>query len=134
MGKTAVEKPTRSAVDSLVEKGLTVKQIAELYQCSVNKIATTKSRKPQGWREDGEFRNPISPYELELAKQVPVGTKIEIHNLRKAKPGDELSWGVWEESQVVKKYPHIVLLANGMTVDYAEVAMQMRERRGAVCL
>lgn len=51
MAKGAAEKPTRSEVDALVDKGLTVKQNAEIYRCSVNTIATIKSRKPQGWRE-----------------------------------------------------------------------------------
>jgi len=134
MAKRAAGKPTRSGIDALVDKGFTVKQIAEIYQCSVNTIATIKSRKPQGWREDGEFRNPIKPEEIEAARQVPEGTRIEVDNLRKAKPGDGMSWGVREEGQIVKKYPHIVLLANGMTVDYAEVAMQMREEKEAACL
>lgn len=124
-----MEKPTRSAVDALVEKGLTVRQIANLYQCSMYRIAKIKSRKPHGWREDNEFRNPISPYELEMARRMPIGTRITVHNLHKEQPGEGISWGVREESRIVKKYPHIAVLDNGMSVDYAEIAMQMRAVR-----
>lgn len=119
-------KPTQTEVDALAKKGLTVKQIADIYQCSVNKIATLKSRKPQGWREDGISRNPISPDELEQARRVPIGTLITVFNLRKAKPGDEMSWGVLEESRIVRKFPHVVLLENGITVDYADIALRIR--------
>ena len=126
------------AVDALVDKGLTVKQIAELYGCSVYKISTTKSRKPQGWREDGENRNPISSEELDQARRVSIGTKIWVCNLRKERrgdgPGNEPAWGEQEESRIVKKFPHLVLLENGLTADYAEVAMQLRKKGETACL
>lgn len=130
-----MEKPTRNSVDALAEKGLTVKQIAKLYGCSVNKIATMKSRKMQGWREDGVLRNPIWPDEIGRARRVPVGTKIRVCNHRKERKGNRPenvpAWGALEESRIVRKFPHVVLLENGMSVDYAEIAMQMREKQQA---
>lgn len=123
-------KPTRMEIDDLVKKGLTIKQIADIYQCSVNKIATIKSRKPQGWRDDGVIRNPISQDEIEKARRIPVGTTITVLNMRKIKPGYDMSWGVMEESQIVRKFPHFVILENGITVDYADIVLWIRSRQG----
>lgn len=123
-------KPTRTEIDALVKKGLTIKQIAYMYQCSVNKIAKIKSRKPQGWRDDGVFRNPISQDEINQARRIPVGTMITVLNMRKIKSGDDMSWGVMEESQIVRKFPHFVILDNGMTVDYTDIALWIRNRQG----
>lgn len=123
-------KPTRTEIDALVKKGLTINQIADIYQCSVNKIATIKSRKHQGWRDDGVLRNPISQDEIEQARRIPLGTTITVLNMRKIKPGYDMSWGVMEGSKIAKKFPHVVLLENGMTVDYAEIALRIRSRQG----
>ena len=122
-------KPTRSGIDALIAKGMTVKQVAEVYQCSENTVARMKSRKPQGWRADKEYRNPIREGELLEAKKVPVGTPIMAFNQWKKNKRDDFSWGVWEESRIAMKFGHIALLENGMSVDYAEIAMQMREKR-----
>lgn len=35
-------------------------------------------------------------------------------------------YGKWEKSKIKKKFPFLVLLENGRTVDYAEVALQRR--------
>lgn len=122
-------KPTRTGIDALIAKGMTVKQVAEVYQCSEFKIARLKGRKPQGWRADKEYRNPIREGEIAEAKKVSIGTPIMVFNQWKKNKRDDFSWGVWEESRVAMKFGHIALLENGMSVDYAEIAMQMREKR-----
>lgn len=127
-------KPTRGSVDALIDKGLTVEQIAEAYGCSKSRIATLKSRKPQGWRADGEYRNPIRERELSEARQVPIGTLIRVLNPWKKNSREDFSWGIEEYAKVAHKYPHIVVLDNGVSVDYAEIAMQMRERSGEQCM
>lgn len=127
-------KPTRGSVDALIDKGLTVGQIAEIYGCSKSHIAMLKSRKPQGWRADGEYRNPIRERELSEAGKVPIGTLIRVLNPWKKNNREDFSWGIWEYARVAHKYPHIVVLDNGMSVDYAEIAMQMRERSEEQCM
>lgn len=127
-------KPTRGSVDALIDKGLTVEQIAEVYGCSKNRIATLKSRKPQGWRADNEYRNPIRERELSEAKKVPIGTPVRVMNPWKKNSQEDFPWGIEEYARVAHKYPHIAVLDNGMSVDYAEIAMQMRERSGEQCM
>lgn len=134
MGRTKQKSLTQSSVDALYAKGLSIKQIAGLYGCSKSRIATLKSRKPQGWRADGEYRNPIREGELSEARQVPIGTLIRVLNPRKKNSREDFSWGIWEHARVAHKYPHIAVLDNGMSVDYAEIAMQMRERSGKQCM
>ncbi|MCI8950053.1 MAG: hypothetical protein HFG49_08430 [Lachnospiraceae bacterium] len=126
--KVAMKKPTRNQIDILVEKGMTIKQIALLYQCSESYIARTKSRKGVNWVQEANYKNPIRPEEIRQAKQVPVGEMVRICNHWKRNADDALSYGVWEEHRIVRKLPHIVILDNGMSVDYVEIAMQMRER------
>lgn len=134
MKDTVAKKPTRGSVDALIDKGLTVGQIAEIYGCSKSHIAMLKSRKPQGWRADGEYRNPIRERELSEAGKVPIGTLIRVLNPWKKNSREDFSWGIYEYARVVKKYPHIAILDNGMSVDYAEIAMQMRERSEEQCM
>ena len=134
MGRTKQKSLTQSSVDALYAKGLSIKQIAGLYGCSKSRIATLKSRKPQGWRADGEYRNPIREGELSEARQVPIGTPVRVMNPWKKNSREDFSWGIWEHARVAHKYPHIAVLDNGMSVDYAEIAMQMRERSGKLCM
>ncbi len=86
------------------------------------------------WRADGEYRNPIREGELSEARQVPIGTPVRVMNPWKKNSREDFSWGIWEHARVAHKYPHIAVLDNGMSVDYAEIAMQMRERSGKQCM
>lgn len=125
-----MDKLTQSSVDALYAKGLSIKQIAELYGCSKSRIATLKSKNSHGiWCGDRVTMNPVKPIEIKAAKQVKAGHLIQVLNLHKMREGGGINWGVLEWARVVKKYPHIVVLDNGMSVDYAEIAMQMRAAR-----
>ena len=95
MGRTKQESLTQSSVDALYAKGLSIKQIAGLYGCSKSRIATLKSRKPQGWRADGEYRNPIREGELSEARQVPIGTPVRVMNPWKKNSREENSNFLW---------------------------------------
>ena len=65
-----------------------------------------------------------------MAKRIKVGDPVMVMNRYKMRPGDEMSLGVVEQHKVAGKFPHIVLLDNGMSVDSAEIAMQARRSAG----
>lgn len=89
---------------------------------------TAKYKRPNVSRID-DFKCPIRKAELNQARKVRIGTKIKVFNHNKSKDSDtEVSFGEWEMCWIVEKYSHIVRLSNGMCVDYAEIAMQRRER------
>ena len=121
-------KVTRNAVDRLVAEGHTIKQIAALYHCSEWKVAKAKSKEGQFWRESSEGRHPIWPEEIrEAKKNCKIGDLIYVFNPWKSGKTEGGEWfGVIEQSRIKAKFPHIVLLENGRSVDYAEIAMQRR--------
>lgn len=122
-------KLTKNTVDSMLKQGYTTKQLAEMFGCSVNKINQTKSR-------SGEIRseivlsgnNPIRKRELnQIKKNCRIGDKVRAYNPRRCTRNTNGEWfGIMETVRIVAKFPYIVLLENGMTVDYAEIAMQRR--------
>lgn len=122
-------KLTKNTVDSMLKQGYTTKQLAEMFGCSVNKINQTKSR-------SGEIRseivlsgnNPIRKRELnQIKKNCRIGDKVRVYNPRRCTRNTNGEWfGIMETVRIVAKFPYIVLLENGMTVDYAEIAMQRR--------
>ena len=122
-------KLTKNTVDSMLKQGYTTKQLAEMFGCSVNKINQTKSR-------SGEIRseivlsqnNPIRKRELnQIRKNCRIGDKVRVYNPRRCTRNTNREWfGIMETVRIVAKFPYIVLLENGMTVDYAEIAMQRR--------
>lgn len=122
-------KLTKNTVDSMLRQGYTAEQLAKMFGCSVSKINQTKSR-------SGEIRseivfsgnNPIRKRELnQIRKNCRIGDKVRVYNPRRCTRNTNGDWfGAMETVRIVAKFPYIVLLENGMTVDYAEIAMQRR--------
>lgn len=72
--------------------------------------------------------NPIRKKELnQIRKNCRIGDKVRVYNPRRCTRNTNGDWfGIMETVRIVAKFPYIVLLENGMTVDYAEIAMQRR--------
>lgn len=125
-----MDKPTQGSVDALYAKGLSIKQIADLYGCSRSYIAAVKGKHSHGiWYGDRVTMDPVKPIEIKAARQVKAGHMVKVLNLHKMREGEGIQWGVYEWAGVVRKYPYIAVLDNGMSVDYAEIALQMRAAR-----
>lgn len=122
-------KLTRNTVDSMLNQGYTAKQLAEIFGCSENKIYRTKSRSTP-IRDELLIlhNNPIRKKELhQIRKNCRIGDKVKVYNPRRCTRNTNGDWfGVTETARIVAKFPYIVLLENGMTVDYVEIAMQRR--------
>ena len=122
--------PTKNMIDDMHDAGMTIAQIADHFQCSTATIARKKSRIRRGVSRSDEYLEPITAEELERAKRIKIGDPVMVMNRYKMRPGDEMSLGVVEQHKVAGMFPHIVLLDNGMSVDYAEIAMQARRSAG----
>ena len=122
--------PTKNMIDDMHDAGMNIAQIADHFQCSTATIARKKSRiRHRGSRSD-EYLEPITAEEIERAKRIKIGDTVTVVNRYGIRPGDEMAWGATERHKVAKKFRHIVLLDNGASVDYAEVAMQARRSVG----
>lgn len=75
---------------------------------------------------------PITAEELmDAKKNCRIGDKVRIFNdWRTNLKNTQRSlkhYGRWEESKIVRKFVHTVLLENGRYVDYVEIAIQRRK-------
>lgn len=124
------QKPTRNAVDSLLEQRYTIKEVAAIFGCSEYDITKIKSRS-SAIKNDiyyDQLKSPITPHELrEVKKSCRIGDKVRVLNPCRCVRRPNGDWfGTIETARIIRKFPHIVLLDNGLTVDYAEIAMQKR--------
>ncbi len=77
---------------------------------------------------------PITAEELmEAKKKCRIGDRVKVFNdwrtnLKKTQRSLE-KYGRLEESRIVRKFSHTVLLENGRYVDYVEIAMQRRKAK-----
>lgn len=122
--------PTQKMVDAMRDSGMTNAQIADHFGCSKAYIAKMRKKVNRGVETKDLTQDAITAEELERARRIKIGDAVTIVNRFRMKPGDEMSWGVVEQHKVMEKFPYVVLLDNGMSVDYAEVAMQMRRNEG----
>lgn len=74
---------------------------------------------------------PITAEELtKVKKHCRIGDKVRVFNDWRINPKRNLEkYGRWEESRIVRKFSHTVLLENGRYVDYVEIAMQRRKAK-----
>lgn len=125
-------KPTREQIEALQKKGLTLKQIGGIYGYTSNQISNFKQRgKDRSKPPDVIWKIPVSKEEWERARmECRVGDSVRVFNHWRADLSAERWSGKVEISKIKQKFPYIVLLENGRTVDYAEIARQRREENG----
>ena len=121
--------PTENMIDDMFDGGMTLAQIADYFGCDKSRISKMRSKISRGVEKDYS-QDAITAEEIERAKRIEIGDTVTVANRFKMRSGDEMAWGVTERHKVVGKFRHIVLLDNGASVDYAEVAMQARRAVG----
>lgn len=121
--------PTKNMIDDMLDGGMTLAQIADYFGCDKSRISKMRSKISRGVEKDYS-QDAITAEEIERAKKIRIGDTVTVVNRFKMRSGDEMAWGVTEKHKVVRKFRHIVLLDNGASVDYAEVAMQARRAVG----
>lgn len=121
--------PTKNMIDDMFDRGMTLAQIAAHFGCDKSHISKMRSKISRGVEKDYS-QDAITAEEIERAKRIEIGDTVTVANRFKMRSGDEMAWGVTERHKVVGKFRHIVLLDNGASVDYAEVAMQARRAVG----
>lgn len=125
-----MQKPTKDQVDAMLKDGFSIRQIAKTYgwsTSSIHRIHDAKDRVEMQREQQSYGKMPITKEErTEARRKCRIGDKLMVFNHWKSKK-KEIGYGVWEISRIKKKFRYIVLLENGRTIDYAEVA---RQRRG----
>ena len=121
--------PTKNMIDDMFDGGMTLAQIADYFGCDKSRISKMRSKISRGVEKDYS-QDAITAEEIERAKRIEIGDTVTVANRFKMRSGDEMAWGVTERHKVVGKFRNIVLLDNGASVDYAEVAMQARRAVG----
>lgn len=126
------QKPTKAQVDALLAEGFSTRQIAQAYgwsASSIIRIHHAKDRLELQKEQRTDWKMPITEEErMEARRKCRIGDKLMVFNHWKSKK-KEIGYGVWEISRIKHKFRYIVLLENGRTVDYAEVARQRRGER-----
>ena len=126
------QKPTKAQVDAMLKDGFSIGQIAKTYgwsTSSIRRIHQSKDRLERQREQRTSWKMPITKEErMEAKKTCQIGDKLLVFNHWKSKNKEkEISYGVWEISRIKRKFRYLVLLENGRTVDYAEIARQRRE-------
>lgn len=124
-----MQKPTKDQVDAMLKAGFSIRQIAKAYGwsiSSIHRIHNANDRLEMQKEQRADWKMPITKEErIEARKKCRIGDELMVFNHWKSKK-KEIGYGVWETSRIKKKFRYIVVLENGRTVDYAEVARQRR--------